>query len=219
MTLADCLHALAVAGCRLAPAPDGGMTLDVPPGATIDRQVLAVLSANRETLAAAIQPPAPAPAVDLAVDLADYLSDKGLDPDSTAYVIRAAPAFGVKAQHVTIEAPEDDAAAPIFFEPGVPCLTTTDTRWHEPGRGYVTIPAGTFGLVMPQPWAMADDFERRGIEALLAAMEKAKAPPHVVAWLAGRARVIERDLLTLQNVTAPDGADLLPWRTLNHPET
>jgi hypothetical protein len=191
------------------------MTLDVPPGATIDRQVLAVLSANRQTLAAAIQPPAPTPAV----DLAEYLAAKGLDADSTACAIHAAAAFGVKAQNVTIEAQGDDEADPVFFEPGVPCLTTTDTRWHEPGRGYVTIPAGTFGLVMPQPWAMADDFERRGIEALLAAMEKSKAPPHVAVWLAGRARVVERDLLTLQSVTAPDGADLLPWRTTNPPET
>jgi len=215
MTLADALHALAVAGCRLAAAPDGGMTLDVPPGATIDREVLDVLAANRETVAAAIQPPPPAPAV----DLAEYLAGKGLAPASASLVLHAVETFGVKAHAVTIEAPADDDADPVFFEPGVPCLTTVDTRWHEPRLGYVTIPAGTFGLVMPQPWAMADDFERRGVEALLAAMEKRKADPHVVAWIQGRARVIETAFLDFANVTAPDGTDLLPWRSPKPLET
>jgi hypothetical protein len=212
MTLADAFHALAVAGCRLAAAPDGGMTLEVPPGAAIDRAVLEVLAANRDAVAAAIQAPAPP-----AADLAEYLEARGLAPASAALVLHSAKAFGVKAEAITIEA--DDQAEPVFFEPGIPCITTTETRWHEPGRGYVTMPAGTGGLVIPQPWAIADDFDRRGIEGLLAGLEKAKAAPHVPVWIAGRARVLEAASIDCQNVTATPGANLMPWRPQRPPET
>lgn len=212
MTLADAFHALAVAGCRLTAAPDGGMTLEVPTGAAIDRAVLEVLAANRDAVTAAIQ----APALQTA-DLAEYLQAKGLAPASAALVLHSAKAFDVKSDAITIEA--EDQAKPVFFDPGIPCITTTETRWHEPGRGYVTMPAGTAGLVIPQPWAIADNFDRNGIEGLLAGLEKAKAAPHVPVWIAGRARVLEAASIDCQNVTATPGADLIPWRPQRPPET
>jgi hypothetical protein len=215
MTLTDALHALAVAGCRLTAGPTGGMSLEVPPGAAIDRAVLEVLSANRDAVAAAIQPPASA--ADTTADLADYLASKGLGPESAGLVLHAANAFAVKASSVTIESTGE--AEPVFFEPGIPCQTTADTRWHEPGRGYFALPAGTPGLVIPQPWAIHDAFDRNGIEGLLAECEKANTTPVVAVWIAGRPRVIEAALIDCQNVTAaPAGADLLPWRPQPAPE-
>ena len=213
MTLADALHALAVAGCRLTPGSAGGMSLEVPPEAVIDRAVLDVLSANRDALAAAIQPATPAPATDLAA----YLGSRGLGPESAGFVLHAANAFAVRTSAVTIEPVRD--TEPVFFEPGIPFVTVTETRWHEPGRNYFSLPPGTPGLVIPQPWAIHDPFDRRGIEGLLAEYEKANTTPVAAVWLDGRPRVIEAALINCQNVTAaPAKTNLLPWRPQPAPE-
>jgi hypothetical protein len=206
MNLADAIHELAVAGCRLTAAPDGGIALDVPPGATVARQVLDVLRAHRQELAA-VAAPAPPPVS----DLADYLSSKGITGSAAELVLRAAQTFEIRHDRITVEA-EAAEPSPVFFEPGIPALTTTETEWHVAGRGLVTIPAGTLGLLIPQVWAIADDGERVGIEGMLESLRRHRKPPHVPVWLEGKARAIETNLITFEGAVAPDGMNLLPWR-------
>jgi hypothetical protein len=212
MTLADAFHALAVSGCRLVSDPITGMALDVPPGATVDRQVLEVLSANREAVAAALAPPPPAVQPDAGADLADYLASKGIGDHAAELVRHAADTFGIRHSAITIEADELLESPPEFFENGIPFTTNVETKWHEPGRGYITMPAGTPGLAIPQTWAIADDFARNGIERYLESIRKRKLPTHVPIWLDGQARVIEANLITFTD-ELPADANLQPWRS------
>lgn len=212
MTIADAIHELAVAGCRLTTAPDGGIALDVPPGSTVRRQVLDVLRAHRHELAAVA---APAP-VD---DLAEYLGSKGITGTAAELVLHAARTFEIRHDRITVEAEAAAEPAPAFFEPGIPALTTIETEWHVAGRGLVPIAAGSLGLLIPQVWAIADDDERIGIEATLDSLRRHKKPPHVPIWLDGKARAIETNLITLEGAVAPSGMNLLPWRPLTPKET
>ena len=182
MTLADAVHALAISGSRLVVGPDGGITLDIPSGATVPREALDVLRANRGQLAALATPAKPTD------DLADYLGSKGITGPSAELVLHAAQTFNVRHDRITVEADDATATEPAFFEPGIPATTTIDTEWHEAGRGLVTIPAGTLCLAIPQTWAIADDDQRVGIEATLDSLRRHKKPPHVPVWLHGKAR-------------------------------
>lgn len=213
MTLADAFHALAVSGCRLVSDPITGMALDVPLGATVDRQVLEVLSANREAVAAALAPAPPAVQPDADADLADYLASKGIDDRAAKLVSHAVDTFGIRHSAITIEADELLESPPQFFEDGIPFTTNVEIKWHEPGRGYVTMPAGSPGLAIPQTWAIADDFDRNGIERDLESIRKRKLPTHVPIWLDGRPRLIEANLITFTD-QPPADADLQPWRFL-----
>jgi hypothetical protein len=212
MNLADAVHLLAISGCRIVPAPAGGVELDVPEGAVVPAEVLAVLRAHRDQLAATVAPAAPAMAEDRAEDLVDYLTSREITGASAELVLHAARTFNVRSQAITVER-EDGEEAPAFFEPGITFLTTIDTEWHEPGRGHYTIPAGTLGLAIPQTWAIADAFDRNGIEAIQASIKKRNLPRHTPVWLQGRARVIEINLITFDNATAPPGMNLMPWRS------
>ena len=224
MTLAEAIHALAITGSRLAGA-SGGITLVVPEGATVDRQVLEVLRAHRKQLTAIVGPSAasveekekpPAPA--RVVDLADYLAEKSITGSAAELVLQAAHLFNVATDKITIEADDGQAEpAPTFFEPGLPCLTTIDTEWHEAGVGLITIPAGTLALAIPQTWAIADDGERVGVEVTLDSLRRHRKPPHLPVWLWGKARTIEVSLITFEGAVAPSGMNLLPWRP-THPE-
>lgn len=211
MTLADAFHVLAVSGCRLTTGPDGGIALVVPDGGTVDRQVLDVLRAHRQELAAVAAtapPPPPAPPV---ADLADYLAGKGITGPTAELVLHAAETFEVRHDRITVEGDAEEGP-PVFFEPGVPVLTTIPTEWHEAGRGLVTIPAGTFALTIPQPWAIHDADQRGGIEATLDSIRRHRKPAHVAVWLEGQARTIEAHLVTTDGAVAPVGMNLHPWR-------
>lgn len=231
MTLADAIQSLAISGCRLTAGLDAGITLVVPDGATVDRQVLDVLRAHREQLTPVVSPAVaaaeekekpPGAETDAAAsttsaargdDLAEYLAEKSISGSAAELVLHAAQAFNVRTDRITVEA--DGPAAepgPTFFEPGVPCLTTIDTEWHEAGIGLVTVPAGTLALAIPQTWAIADPGEQVGIEATLDSLRRHKKPMHVPVWLNGKARAIEHSLITFEGAVAPHGMNLLPWR-------
>lgn len=216
MNLADAVHLLAISGCRIVADPAGGITLDVPEGAVVPAEVLDVLSANREQLAATVAPAAPAVAEGQAEDLTDYLTSREITGASAELVLHAARTFNIKSQAITIER-EDGEAEPTFFEPGIPFFTTIDTQWHEPGGGAITISAGTLGLAIPQTWAIADAFDRGGIEAIHESIKRRKLPHHIPAWIEGRARVIEIKFITFENAFAPAGMNLMPWRQ-QHPK-
>lgn len=205
MNLADAFHALAVAGCRLTPGTAGGMNLEVPPGKVIDRQVLDALRAHRDELTALAPPP------EQRGDLADYLAGKGITGGAAELVLAAAATFNVRTDRITIEA-EPREPGPVFFKPGVPCLTTIESEWFEAGRGYFTIPAGTLAITIPQTWAIADDDERIGVKACLESIRRHGKPRHVPVWLAGKARALEASSITFEGAVAPDGMNLLPWR-------
>jgi len=215
MTLADAFHALATAGCRFVTNHDGGIALDVPDGATVAHEVLDVLRAHRDELAALAQPRAPAEVP--TDDLTDYLTGKGITGAAAELVLHAAKTFEVRHDRITVEEAAVDAG-PVLFEPGIPVLTTIDTEWNTAGRGLFTIPAGTLALVIPQVWAIASDFERAGIESMLEGVRRHKKPPHVPLWLEGQARAVETSTITFEGAVAPDGMNLLPWRPTT-PET
>jgi hypothetical protein len=212
MTLADAITLLATAGCRIVADHDGGIALDVPPGSTVTSEVLAVLSAHRDQLAA-VATPAEAPAG----DLHEYLAIKGITGPAAELVEHAAATFNVKHQAITIE--RDDAEPePVFFEDGVPCLTLADTEWSAAGGGTSIIPGGTLGLAIPQVWAIDDPFERHGIEAILESIKRRKLPRHIPVWLDGHARVIEITLIDFEHAVATPGMNLMPWRPQAHKE-
>lgn len=217
MTLAEAITTVAVAGCRLVPDDAGGVSLVVPDGTAIPRAVLEVLRAHREQLAAVhARPPAgpaaapPRPAA--ADDLRDYLRDKGIADAGAELVVHAARLFKVPGQAITIEEPEQEPP-PVFFEPGIPILTTIDTEWHAPGRGYFTVPAGTLGLAIPQRWAIADDDARQQIERTIDHAKRQRKPLHVAIWLAGAVRALDMTAFTFEGAVAPPDLDLLPWRS------
>lgn len=209
MTLAEAISTVAVAGCRLVPDDAGGIALVVPEGTTISREVLGVLQAHRQQLGAAHAVPAALAAAD--DDLAEYLAEKGLPEATAELVVYAARLFEVPGQAITIERVVADAE-PELFEPGIPMQTTTETKWHKPGAGYRTVPAGTVGLLVPQLWAIDDDHARAGIESTIADAKRRGLPLHVPVWLAGEPRAIGMDAITLEGVVLPAGMDLTPWR-------
>lgn len=218
MTLADAIHALAITGARLTTGLDGGITLVVPDGASVPRQVLDVLRAHREELTPVVAPASgkekeKPPASPRVVDLAEYLAEKRITGSAAELVLATAQAFNVPTDRISVEADDGQAEpAPTFFEPGLPCLTTVDTEWHEAGVGLVTVPAGTLALAIPQTWAIADDGQRVGVEVTLDSLRRHRKPLHVPVWLRGKARTIEANLITFEGAVAPDGMNLLPWR-------
>lgn len=225
MNLSEALYTLAVSGCRILPEPNMGLMLDVPPGAELPDAVLRVLTAHRATLLAAIgnptpdrtAPPAsPEPTADdgadpAAEDLADYLASQGVHGAAAELVMHATKAFDVKHQAVGIER-DAFLENSEFFQRGIPCLLKIATHWHEPGQCPLSVPEGTIALLIPQPWAIADDFERRGLEALRRLLKARHLPPHVAVWIEGRARMIELAHLDFKTYVSTVGMDLLPWR-------
>jgi hypothetical protein len=184
--------------------------LTVPEGAVVPAAALDALRANREQLVAALAPASPpAPAVD---DLRDYLGTKGVAGPAADLVEHAVDVFGIRHDRITVEQDGAGEPEPTFFDPGIPCRTTADTLWHESGHGYRELPAGTFALAIPQTWAIDDPFQRLGIEGAIESAKRRGQPLHVPIWMEGQARVIEADLLTFDNVVAPDGTNLVPWR-------
>jgi hypothetical protein len=216
MTLAEAMTAAAMAGCRLVPDDQGGIALVVPDGAALARQVLEVLRANREQIAAAHAGPRPSADEVVAVpnaDLADYLREQGISDVGIEFVELAARVFEVRGERITIE-PVGDKSEPVLFEPGIPILTTKATKWHRPRHGYFEIPAGTLGLAIPQPWAIADDHARGIVVATIEAAAKQGRRTHMAVWLEGDARTLDVDSFTFEGAVAPPGLDLLPWRTV-----
>jgi hypothetical protein len=210
MTLAEAISTVAVAGCRLVPDHANGVTLVVPDGTTISREVLQVLREHREQLAAVhAEPEAPPAAGD---DLRDYLREKRIADAGAELVVHAARAFNVPGQAITFEQP-DDEPEPAFFEPGIPIVTTIDTEWLEAGRGYFILPAGTLGLAIPQRWAIADAGARVEVEAAIDHAKRQHKPVHVGVWLAGAARALDITAFTFEGAVAPPDLDLLPWRS------
>jgi hypothetical protein len=206
MTLAEAITTIATAGCRIVADHDGGIALDVPPGSTVTSEVLAVLSAHREQLAA-VATPAEAPAG----DLHEYLAIKGITGPAAELVEHAAATFNIKHQAITIE--RDDAEPEVvFFEEGLPFITLVDTEWSAAGGGTSVIPGGSLGLAIPQVWAIGDRFERNGIEAILESIKRRKLPRHIPVWLDGQARVIEITLVDFEHAVATPGMNLMPWR-------
>jgi len=211
MTLAEAISTVAVAGCRLVPDHAGQVVLVVPEGTTISTEVLEVLRAHREQLGAAHAPPAAPPPAAHSDDLGEYLVEKGL-PEATAdLVVYAARLFEVPGQGISIERVVADAQ-PELFEPGIPMQTIVETRWHKPGAGYFTVPAGTVGLLVPQLWAIGDE-TCHGIESTIADAKRRGQTLHVPVWLAGEPRAIGMDAITLEGVVAPAGMNLTPWRS------
>jgi hypothetical protein len=206
MTLAEAITILATAGCRILADASGGICLDVPPGSTVTSEVLAVLSAHRDQLAA-VATPAEAP-VD---DLHQYLAIKGITGAAAELVEHAAATFNVKHQAITVERDEVEVP-PVFFEEGVPFITLVDTEWSAAGGGTSIIPGGSLGLAIPQVWAIDDPFERHGIEAILESIKRRKLPRHIPVWLDGHARVIEITLVDFEHAVATPGMNLMPWR-------
>lgn len=210
MTLADAITTIATAGCRIVADHSGGIVLEVPPGSTVAAEVLAVLSAHRDQLAA-VATPAEVPAG----DLHEYLAIKGIAGAAAELVEHAAATFTVKHQAITVE--RDDAEPePVFFEDGVPFLTLADTEWSAAGGGTIVIPSGTLGLAVSQVWAIDDSFERHGIEAILESIKRRKLPRHIPVWLDGHARVIEITLVDFEHAVATPGMNLMPWRPQTH---
>lgn len=215
MTLAEAISTVAVAGCRLVPDHAGGVALVVPDGTTISRVVLEVLRAHRQQLAAAHATPAaspPPPVAAAADDLHEYLREKGIAEAAADLVVHATRVFNVPGQAITIEHAELEPE-PVFFEPGVPILTTIDTEWHAPGQGYFTVPAGTLGLAIPQRWAIADADARQQVEAAIDHAKQQHKPVHVAVWLAGTVRALDLTAFTFEGAVAPAGLDLMPWRS------
>lgn len=206
MTLADAIHSLALSGCRLTAGPDGGIALEVPPGATVAREVLDALRVHRDQLAPIVEP-APRGG-----DLAEYLGEKKVSARAAELVLHAVETFDVRHDRITFELDEPAGPTPEFFEPGIPCLTTIETEWFKAGEGYFTLPAGTLALAIPQTWAIADADERIGIESMLEALRRHRKPPHVPVWIAGKARALEATSITFEGAVAPDGMNLIPWR-------
>ncbi len=210
MTLADAITALATAGCRLTGAVGGGVALVVPEGAEVSRQVLDVLAAHRDELAGTVQSePQPQAKV---VDLADYLANHGITGASAEYVMLVAKTFDVKAESITVVG-ERTAPEPVLFEPGIPAITTVDTR-PIPTRGGTSavIPAGTLGLLVPQTWAIHDKRHRAVVESIQDVMKRRRDPPHVPFWCEGEAKLVDATHITFEGAVAPDGMNLLPWR-------
>jgi len=223
MTLAEAISTVAAAGCRLVPDDAGGVALVVPEGMTVSRQVLEVLRAHRELLGAAHRrPPASATAAAAADaggaltiehdDLADYLHEKGVSDTGIELVKLAARIFNVRGESITVEPPAAPDEPVVFFEPGVPIVTTVSTKWHKPGTGYFELPAGTRGLAIPQTWAIADTIARQQLEAAIESARKQGQPTHVAVWLAGEPRALDLDSFTFEGAAATAGLDLLPWR-------
>jgi hypothetical protein len=212
MTLAEAITILATAGCRIVADPSGGIALVVPPGSTVTSEVLAVLSAHREQLAAVATP-----AEATAGDLHEYLAIKGITGAAAELVEHAAATFNVKHQAITVDRDEVDAP-PVFFEEGVPFITLVDTEWAAAGGGTSIIPGGSLGLAIPQVWAIDDPFERHGIEAILESIRRRKLPRHIPVWLDGHARVIEITLVDFEHAVATPGMNLMPWRPQPHKE-
>lgn len=206
MTLADAIHSLAISGCRLTAGPDGGIALEVPPGATVAREVLDALRVHRDELAPIVEP-APHGG-----DLAEYLAGKNVSTRAAELVLHAVETFGVRHDRITFELDEPAGPTPEFFEPGIPCLTTAETEWFKAGEGYFTLPPGTLALAIPQTWAIADADERIGIESMLESFRRHRKPPHVPVWIAGKARALEATSITFEGAVAPDGMNLIPWR-------
>jgi hypothetical protein len=206
MTLAEAITILATAGCRIVADPSGGIALDVPPGSTVTSEVLAVLSAHREQLAAVATP-----AEATTGDLHQYLAIKGITGAAAELVEHAAATFNVKHHAITVER---DSAEPeaVFFDEGVPFITLVDTEWAAAGGGTSIIPGGALGLAIPQVWAIDDPFERHGIEAILESIKRRKLPRHTPVWLDGHARVIEITLIDFEHAVATPGMNLMPWR-------
>ncbi len=219
MTLAQAFTTLATAGCRLVPDDAGGVALVVPDGATIPREVLEVLRVHREEIAAAhaVSPaPAPAEPSPAADDLREYLSGRGVGEAGIALAVHAAEVFNVPGQGIVHELADDglvDAGEPVFFEDGIPMITTIETIWQDPGVGYFTVPAGSTGLAIPQVWAIADGHARNEVEITIATAKKHKKPLHIPVWLAGRERALEMTAFTFDGATASPGVDLKPWRS------
>ena len=212
MTLADAITVIATAGCRIVADHSGGIALEVPPGSTVAAEVLAVLSAHREQLAAVATPAEP-----VAGDLHEYLAIKGITGAAAELVEHAAAAFNVKHQAITVE--RDNAEPePVFFEDGVPFITLVDTEWAAAGGGTSIIPGGSLGLAIPQVWAIDGRFERHGIEAILESIKRRKLPRHIPVWLDGHARVIEITIVDFEHAVAAPGMNLMPWRPQTHHE-
>jgi len=212
MTLAEAITLLATAGCRIVADHSGGIALDVPPGSTVPCQVLDVLAAHRDQLAAVATP-----AEATAGDLHEYLAIKGITGQAAELVEHAAATFNVKHQAITIER-DDVEPPPVFFEEGVPFITLVDTEWAAAGGGTSIIPGGTLGLAIPQVWAIDDPFERNGIEAILESIKRRKLPRHIPVWLDGHARVIEITLVDFEHAVATPGMNLVPWRPQHQQE-
>lgn len=212
MTLAEAFTILATSGCRLVPDPEAGLALVVPEGKTIPGQVLEVMRAHRgELLAAHATPVPPAPPAASAEELGEYLREKGIADSTAELVVHAAKLFDVPGQAITIEQVVAEAE-PELFEPGIPVQTTIATKWHKPGVGYFTLPAGFPGLLIPQLWAIADATARQQVESTIADAKRQKKILHVPVWLAGEARALEMNAITLEGVVPPAGMDLTPWR-------
>jgi hypothetical protein len=216
MTLADCFDLLNRSGCRIV--RDGAaLTLDIPPGSPpIPVEVLTVLQANREQLVAVLpEAAAPASREDDLRDLREYLAEKQVSAKAAGMVLHAADIFGVRTDAISIESDADEtgASGPAdLFEPGIPFAMLIDTEWLEPGGGTLAVPAGTVGLAIPQPWAIADDKDRIEIEAAVASHKRRKITGFIPVWLAGRPRLLDAREFTFGGVAAPDGMNLLPWR-------
>jgi hypothetical protein len=208
MSLADAIAALALAGCRLVADGAGGLELVVPEGKALPRQVLDTLRAYRQQLLAAHAVPLPPAKAD---DLGDYLREKGIADSTADLVVHAARLFNVPGQRITIEQVVAEAE-PVLFEPGIPMKTTIPMKFHKPGVGYFTLPAGLVGLLIPQIWAIADDHARRGVESTIAEAKRKGQAEHVAVWLAGEPRALAIEEITLEGVVHPAGIDLTPWR-------
>ncbi len=212
MTLAEAFTILATSGCRILPDGETGIALVVPEGITVPAELLDTLREHKPAIMAAhaSAPPAAPPAAS-PEELADYLREKGISDSTAGLVVKAAKLFEVPGQAIKIEQVVAEAE-PELFEPGIPMATTIETRWHKPGEGYVTVPAGTVGLLIPQLWAIADKHARHGVESTIAQAKRQQKILHVPIWLAGEPRAIAMNEITIEGVAAPEDMDLTPWR-------
>ncbi len=213
MTIAEAVHALAVAGCRLAPGPDGGMTVVVPEGTTVQREALEVLRAHRDQLSGLV------PAKPRAADLAEYLAEKKIVGSTAELVLHAARTFNVPIDRITIEGDPPAEAAPVTFEPGIPAITTANAfPATKEGSAQQPLPAGALGLLVPQLWAIHDAAHRAEVEAIREAIRLQGRPVHVPLWMNGRVHLVDHRTITVEGAVAPDGMNLLPWRPLTPEE-
>lgn len=211
MTLADAIQALAVAGCRLTPGEDGGITLVVPEGTVVDRRALDALRAHREELTALV-PAKPKPKAD---DLAGYLTEKRIVGTTAELVLQAARTFNVATDRITVEGEITADAPPAFFEPGIPAITVAETAAVARRGGCPTIlPAGLLGLLVPQVWAIHDQRLRAEVESVHHVLRRQGRPPHVPFWHGGDVHLVDTRSITFEGAVAPDGMNLLPWRPL-----